>query len=291
MESKKDMIDELKAFNKALEKHLPNLDLDYVKDLKTSTVQKEEDEYFALLANNLMELRTEMALTRKNLSTEVESMVLRTVSEQQSKFFEQIKKFYGVIILDVKENIATHLKNLNGELNNLKRKYTDISVQNENLVSLLDDVLIDVKETVSNSEDNANSVKDMNLFTKARFEEFSQQLDRVGSDMNKRKFYFEDNLVKLNKRLVRIESLIEEIAIDKGIQSSYPKIERYKEEEDQKLDQAFQAGLRNAQKVKENVPEPSLRMSKEEIHHESTMNKIEEIEKKLEDLNSLRKEE
>lgn len=285
MESRKDLIKELKSFNKALENHMPNLELDYIKDLHVSKDSRDNEEYFALLANNLMELRTEMALTRKNLSTEVEGMVMRSVTEQQNKFFDQIKKFYGVIIMEIKDNLSSHLKELTDEMNSLKRKYNEISMQNENFSNLLDDALIDLKDISSSSEDNSNSIKDMNAFTKSRFDDFYQKLEMLGNDINKRKFYFEDNLIKLNKRLSRIESMIEEVAINSGF--SKDKVVSYGDDEDRRLEETLRRGLENSSNTRDNSRRLP-RLENRDIEIDQTMSKIQDIEAKLKRLNDLR---
>ena len=285
MDSKKDIIKELKEFNKALENHMPNLELDYIKDINVSGKEKDTEEYFALLANNIMELRTEMALTRKNLSTEVEGMVMRSVSEQQNKFFDQIKKFYGVIIMEIKDNLSNHLKDITDEMNSLKRKYNEISLQNENFANLLDDALIDLKEVTSHSEDNTNSIKDMTSFSKSRFDNFYGKLEQLGNDINKRKFYFEDNLIKLNKRLSRIEGMVEEIAINNGLEDNR-KLTMYSEIDEREMDEALKKGIQNSNTYKDR--NNSNLFVKKKSEEDETLGKIQEIEKKLKKLNSLR---
>ena len=285
MDSKKDIIKELKEFNKALENHMPNLELDYIKDINVSGKEKDTEEYFALLANNIMELRTEMALTRKNLSTEVEGMVMRSVSEQQNKFFDQIKKFYGVIIMEIKDNLSNHLKDITDEMNSLKRKYNEISLQNENFANLLDDALIDLKEVTSHSEDNTNSIKDMTSFSKSRFDNFYGKLEQLGNDINKRKFYFEDNLIKLNKRLSRIEGMVEEIAINNGLEDNR-KLTMYSEIDEREMDEALKKGIQNSNTYKDR--NDSNLFVKKKSEEDETLGKIQEIEKKLKKLNSLR---
>lgn len=285
MDSKKDIIKELKEFNKALENHMPNLELDYIKDINVSGKEKDTEEYFALLANNIMELRTEMALTRKNLSTEVEGMVMRSVSEQQNKFFDQIKKFYGVIIMEIKDNLSNHLKDITDEMNSLKRKYNEISLQNENFANLLDDALIDLKEVTSHSEDNTNSIKDMTSFSKSRFDNFYGKLEQLGNDINKRKFYFEDNLIKLNKRLSRIEGMVEEIAINNGLEDNR-KLTMYSENDEREMDEALKKGIQNSNTYKDR--NNSNLFVKKKSEEDETLGKIQEIEKKLKKLNSLR---
>ena len=73
----KKIVDELKKYNKELERHIPGLDIDVVRETKIFQNAQNED-YFTLFAENLMDLRTELALLRKNISTDVEGMVLRS---------------------------------------------------------------------------------------------------------------------------------------------------------------------------------------------------------------------
>lgn len=271
MDPRKDIIDELKKYNKDLEKHMPNLELDFLKDINTSKKSNDNDEYFSLLANNLMELRTEVALTRKNLTTEIEGMVLRTINNQQNKFFDQIKKFYGVIIMEIKDNFTTHLQSMNDEMNGLKRKYNDIYMQNENFSNLLDEILVDVKDIRNDLDDLGSDSRNMNNLSKKKFEEFFEKLELATGDINRKKNYFEENLIKINKKFSKIEHMLEELGDEGTIQKS-PHINS------DDIDEAFVKEIQEAAKNKElPLPENNGRKSR-----------LFDINEKLEKLNSLR---
>ena len=81
-----DLIGDLKKYNKELESHFSNLDFSSINDFSSSKSNYEESEYFSLFANNLMDLKTEMALMRKNLTSDVEGMVHRLIKEEQESF-------------------------------------------------------------------------------------------------------------------------------------------------------------------------------------------------------------
>lgn len=269
MKFKKELLDELKKFNHSLETHMPNLELDFLKDLNTRP-SEENEEYFALLANNLMELRTEIALTRKNLSTEIEGMLLRSISEQQNKFFEQIKKFYGVIIMELKDNFTTHLKGINEDLNGLKRKYTEISIQNENFSSLLNDILIDTKNISSDVDDSKTGIDEANQLAKRKFDSFLEELEKMRSDLNKKTNDLNGSFDKMSRKLSRVEILIDEIKLDSNI----PIDEKARKKELEEMD--FEEELDN--KVKSKIADLS----------NTKASKIADINEKLERLNSLK---
>lgn len=277
--TKKDIIDELKRYNKDLETHLPNLDLDFVNDLKPSKNSSENDEYFSLLANNLMELRTEIALTRKNLSTEIEGMLLRSINEEQNKFFDQIKKFYGVIILELKENFVTHLKKLNDDINDMKRKHVEISLQNENFSNQMNNLITDVKSMRNQIDDSASENTEAQVLAKKQWEVISTNLQKIANNMGSNEMYIEDNLMKLNKKFARIELLLDEIKVDESLSSGVNFKERTKFDDidDDLIDEIKVATINKRNNDRDNDTYPS-----------SKLQKIIDINEKLERLNSLK---
>lgn len=292
MTSKKDLMEELKKFNKDLEGHLPNLELDFVKDLHSSksSNSQSDDDYFSLLANNLMELRTEMALTRKNLSVEIEGMVLRSMADQQGKFFDQIKKFYGVIIMEMKENFSEHLMGLSDDLNSLKRKYTEVSMQNESFSNTLNDAVIDLKNIKNTLDDSTSDIKETNNLSKKKFDDFLEKMSYLSADVNKKNMYFEDKVLNINKKFSKIEMSLEEL---KDSLDNYAKdkevIERNKNtflhhRKFEDIDNDTIEEIKNS--AIESSKNSILSDSKEDVS--SNSRKISEINAKLERLNSLR---
>ena len=104
MDANKKIIEEMRKYNKELERHIPGLDDSSLNSNSVFKTDNDQDEVFTLFAQNLLDLRTEMNLIRKNLSTDIEGMVTRVVNEQQRKFNSRMDNFFVKAILDVKEN-------------------------------------------------------------------------------------------------------------------------------------------------------------------------------------------
>lgn len=148
----KEIISELKKYNKELEKHVPGLDLDIMKEIQLFKNGTKDEDYFTLFAENLVDLRTEIALMRKNLTTDVEGMVLRVVNDQQNQFAHRMNDFFVKAILDVKENWNKHLNHFTDEMQEVKKTFNEMKVENENLSNTLRNVneeLMILKSTVS----------------------------------------------------------------------------------------------------------------------------------------------
>ncbi len=133
MVQNKKMVDELKKYNFALEKHFNNLDFDSISTLSTNnnSIDLENNEFYSLIATSVMDTKTEMALLRKNLSVEIESMTKRMIQDEQKMFIDQMNKFYGKIIFELKENLNSHVIEINSEVVELKRDISEISNRNK----------------------------------------------------------------------------------------------------------------------------------------------------------------
>lgn len=163
MVSNKDMISELKKYNSDLEKHVPGLDLDLMKESNLYNISKNDD-YFTLFAENLVDLRTEIALMRKNLSADVEGMVLRVVNEQQNMFSKRMNDFFVRAILDVKETWDTRLSSFTDEVSEIKKGFNEMKIQNENSNNMLKDIneeIMLLKASTTDSKRNNEEYKNL----------------------------------------------------------------------------------------------------------------------------------
>ena len=160
----KKIIEEMRKYNKELEKHIPGLDDSSLNtSLNSSSIFKtdeDQDEVFTLFAQNLLDLRTEMNLIRRNLSTDIEGMVSRVVNEQQRKFNTRMDNFFVKAILDVKENWASQLGTFSKEINDIKRGFSQMKNESSNVEESINDLkeqfmmLKSVISTMSNKEDS-----------------------------------------------------------------------------------------------------------------------------------------
>lgn len=208
MVAEKEIITDLKKYNKELEKYLPELEVDFLTSSSSfSNTSAEVDDNFALLANNILDLRTEMALIRKNLSNDIEGMVSKMIVKQQNDFMQQTTSFYNKIILDMKNNFAGYIKGINSEISDMKKEFNVLSIQNLNFekkLSSFNGEILDFKSLINDFNLEIIDLKDLNI---------GQKLDSFGNNVkNFSKVFegkfgsFQENLITLNKTFATFDS-------------------------------------------------------------------------------------
>lgn len=139
MASKKTFVDELKKYNKELEVHIPNLNFDF---LKSENFFNDEQDYksdvSSLIASNLIDLKTELSLVRRNLSDTIEGMVMRSLAEQQSQFAKFVDDFYKKMTLSFKGTISSFEEELGTEFSKMRKDVEKISLSGKLLSDKLD---------------------------------------------------------------------------------------------------------------------------------------------------------
>lgn len=142
MSVKKEILDNLKEYNEQLDKHLPKMNMDFLNSesiLNLNSNNSSDDEFMSLMASNVVDLRTEMSLLRRNLAGDIEGMVLRQISNSQKTFFDQMNKFYTSSVMDMKNNLGKYVKELNVELSNTKLELAKIATNTDFFSKSLDD--------------------------------------------------------------------------------------------------------------------------------------------------------
>lgn len=143
MASKKNIIEELKKYNKDLDKHFSDLDFEFLKELQfvESSGLSNDSEMYTLLGKYLMDIRTEMALMRKNTAVDIEGMVMRVIQEQQNRFEKRMNDFYSKAILEVKESFDYSIKSVFDELVEVKKDLNQQKDENKFHLENLKDIL------------------------------------------------------------------------------------------------------------------------------------------------------
>lgn len=161
--SNKKAISELKKFNADLEKHIGEVDIDLMTEkLKSSSTKSSSDKEFnTLFAENLLDVRTELMILRKNMAVDIEGMVMRVVNNQQNQFVEKMNDMFLRTVVEMKQSLNESLSHFATEISELKRTNSEIILQNNNLVnnvknistglSLLKSTVEDVKVSANNS--------------------------------------------------------------------------------------------------------------------------------------------
>lgn len=138
---KKDLIGELRKFNKELEKHVGSISTDLLVDnsLDSHNYEDESQESYQenqmLLTSSLVDIRTEMSLLRKNFTNDIENIVLNSVEEQQQVFMDSMKSFQNNLALEMKKNFGFELKDIVSQISEIKQINNDLhkSLNKKNL--------------------------------------------------------------------------------------------------------------------------------------------------------------
>lgn len=218
MVQNKKLLDELKKYNGALEKHFVNLDFDSLSQLSESSSNLSQNpEFYSIVATSIMDTKTEMALLRKNLSVEIEGMTKRMIAEEQNNFKDQMNKFYGKIIFELKENLNSHVIEINSNVSELKREVGNFSKNNKEFSKTLDNIGQEIRdfkkdlillEELSIRNNNSNEV-----FSK--LSNFEDKLDKLLTEITKKNIFIENNSLGLNKKIAQIETKV--ITTDKSL--------------------------------------------------------------------------
>lgn len=211
MVQNKKMVDELKKYNFALEKHFTNLDFDSISNLSQSSVSSsDKDEFYSLVATSILDTKTEMALMRKNLSVEIEGMTRRMIQDEQNMFIEQMNKFYGKIIFELKENLNSHVREINSDVAELKRDISEISSRNKDFSKDLQSFgqeITDFKQALNSLEELSlrnNNQKELVL----KLSSFENKFDTLLNEISKKNGFIESNAMLINKKLAQIEKRV-----------------------------------------------------------------------------------
>ncbi len=183
-------LEELKKYNRELEMHLSGMKFDMLANKNVFDNENyNHDEFSTLLANNLLDLKTEMALMRKNLVDGMEGMVLRMIKENNDTFAKQIQTFYNQIFLEVKNSFNGYIEEVTQELSNIKKDFNHIKIsaqkEAENVQKIKEELALTNKE----------SMESMTLFKR----EVMKMLNNQNIDLDKRVAMMEASISELMK--------------------------------------------------------------------------------------------
>jgi hypothetical protein len=180
MAKKKSVVDELKGYNKELGTHLPDLDFDF---LKSGGVFRDKDDYDedinSLVASNLIDLKTEMALVRKNLTDSMEGMIMRSLNTQQSQFAKFMDDFYKKMTLSFKSTVSTFSEELGGEFSKMRKELEKISLSNKILSDKLEDFGNDFVEVKSIFSEFGEFKDETNSLLEKKFSGIDERLSKI----------------------------------------------------------------------------------------------------------------
>jgi len=290
---KKSVISDLKKANLELDKHLETLGMSEASEKILEAKEAGGDETLNLLGTSMIDLRCEISLLRKNLSSDIENLVSRQVVESQKAFFNEMSEFQNKIFFEVKNNFASYIDEITTEFNSLKSEV--LSLKNDNILTKnsLDFVKEELKTFnlafIGNLEKTGKGIFQLSNkidFMERRFLEFGNNLD--GRDK-----FLESNLKRLNKKFqnfgnefTNINSRIEvsKNLIDEKI-SNLENIENSNRKNNLNLIPKINS-ITDVNLMENEIVEPNF--DGVDVFSNINTNKILEIDKRLEKLNSFR---
>lgn len=229
MVMKKEVLKELQKFNDDLNKHLPELNLDFLQNKEVFSKEENMNELVPLLANNLMDLKTEIALIRKNLVDSVEGMVLRVISEQQKSFANQMDRMFTQMLVEMKGNFSSYITEVSNDMGLIKKDVDKLHLKTDNLSSKLDIFDNKIVELTASTDEIKNLRSNISTVVNKEVDSIKSEILKIDSNLmnniNKkfiemgRKYTQLEETMKTEKLLLSNEStndieLIDEIIED-----------------------------------------------------------------------------
>lgn len=129
MPTKTEYIKELKKYNQDLDKYFTQVPF----SVEESTMERApvSEQLQELIASNIMDVRTEIALMRKHLAADLEGMLARQVASQQQQFHELMSKMGLSLLEQVRDQVVTTLEDVHRELAGVRKIFSQMKVQEE----------------------------------------------------------------------------------------------------------------------------------------------------------------
>jgi hypothetical protein len=201
----KKLIDELKKYNSELDKHVTGVDMNLMsRSLKNSSPSQQNEEFNHLFSQNLLDLRTEVSLLRKNLSVDIEGMVMKVVNNQQNLFSEKMNNLFLQTTLDMKTFLNDMVMNFGTEITQIKKSYNDMSIQNSNIISqvssLSDEVLV-LRDEIHSQKNTQNQLE-----ISRKLDEIENTIQLSTSLINENNQNLTSHFSKFNKSLTNLSN-------------------------------------------------------------------------------------
>ncbi len=200
---KKNLLKELRNSNKELEKYFSNIDLDNISNEKISSSRNNDDDFLNVIGTGILDLRTEVSFLRKNLSNDVEAMVMKTIQNSQQQFSKQINQVYSKLLLDLKSNFSGYISEINEEFSIMKKEFNKMVLKDElvdNSLSNFRDEVLKLNSQISKLDKNSNKK------IEEKIDSLMKYFLEINESLTKKNIFLESNLLGVNKKLVNVES-------------------------------------------------------------------------------------
>ncbi len=170
-----------------------------------------------LVANNILDVKSEVVLLRKNILDNVSSIVMKVTSEQQNQFLKRLNDMYTSLNMNYKESLASSVSELYSELSNIRREVDKISMSNKNIVNNVEDFSSSFSELKS-------VINDLNDF-KRKFtatggietigKKFSVIEERLSRVINNNELQIDKFVTVLKNNNEKIDAVLESVSSNK----------------------------------------------------------------------------
>jgi len=182
MAQNKKIVGDLKKFNDELERFLPEINFDMI-GKESFFKSSQDDDFLPIIANNIIDLRTEIALMRKNLAVDMEGVLVRLVSQQEKHLFEQINNFYSKLLVEMNENVSNYIRDINEVVYSVKNDFAEFKVMSKNVVPRIDEMSSRMEKMEINFTRLKESVSDSTNRARLDFKRFETTLNSVTNDI------------------------------------------------------------------------------------------------------------
>lgn len=215
MVSKKNLQSELENFNKDLDKHLVGAGVDLFDETIFSSASTQSPhistEELILLTQSLKDIRVEMNLMRKHLSSDTEMMLKSLMGAQQRQFNDEMRQFQEQtfkllkifdpsklkeVVFEI-ERLSDEHKNIFNEISNLKKELNPINKKLDQIDILNDNLKVQKEEISSSFNEIKKIIKNENIDTSKKLDQF----ERVYTSLIENKFKTLDRGITSSNRI------------------------------------------------------------------------------------------
>lgn len=182
--------------------------MDSLEDVGTFKTLYDDNEFSSLVAGNLMDIKTEMGLMRRNITSQVEGMVTRALAKQQGEFMNQARDLFAKSTMELKRNFSAQSKYFEQSMFEFKKEISQINDFQNEFTRSLSDMKAEISELKGCVDDFSSQTPKLSSKIESSYDMISQIENKLSSmeSFNKNKtHYVENNLLTLNKKLAQIE--------------------------------------------------------------------------------------
>lgn len=209
--TKNKLIDDLKKYNRDLDKHFSELDFSSIDSVDVASSLYNDGEFHSIIAANLMDVKTEMGLMRRNLTSQIEGMVNRAIVKQQNEFMTQVNNVFGKATLDLKKNLSNQSKYFEDSMLQLRKEVALVNDFHDDFTKIIAQMKTEVSELKSCVDEFSEDIPQMRNSINNTLAEVLKKVTVLEEQNKRRSTHVENNLLTLNKKLIQIETNSKEL--------------------------------------------------------------------------------